>query len=107
MTAVASELQAGVANTFQPSAVKFRYIFNPRDITDVFGGLCRSEPHFYSDKVMKHFSGNVSNLKPTESKVSSMMLSSFNPDEDNELIIFPSFCTNTGDNSLPHLPVKD
>ena len=42
-------LQAGVAGTFLPSAVKFHYLFNLRDISNVFGGLLRSTASMYSD----------------------------------------------------------
>jgi dynein heavy chain len=45
----AGELQVSVANTFLPSAVKFHYIFNLRDISNVFGGMLRSESRFCSE----------------------------------------------------------
>ena len=128
LTAAASELQAGVANTFLPSAVKFHYIFNLRDIANVFGGLCRSEPRFYSDKftLVKLYlheaervyrdrlisDSDFRRFDDMHSEISKKHFSALEgyedwvADEEGEPNIFTSFCTNTGDDSMPYLPVK-
>ena len=42
------ELQKSVADNFLPTAIKFHYIFNLRDIGNIFEGLLRSEPAHFS-----------------------------------------------------------
>jgi dynein heavy chain len=125
LTAAASELQSSVANTFLPSAVKFHYIFNLRDIANVFGGLCRSEPRFYSDKftlvqLYLHEAERVyrdrlisdadfrrfDDMHLEISKKHFSVLEGYEETLELRPNIFTSFCTNTGDDTAPWLPVK-
>jgi dynein heavy chain len=45
------DLQKMVADNFMPTAIKFHYIFNLRDIGNVFEGLLRSEPAHYTNSM--------------------------------------------------------
>ena len=44
----AAQLHNAVASTFLPSAIKFMYNWNMRDISNVFKGFCRAHDKFYS-----------------------------------------------------------
>jgi dynein heavy chain len=46
------EIQNIVANTFYPTAVKFHYIFNLRDVGNIFEGLLRSEAAYYPNNLL-------------------------------------------------------
>ena len=48
ITHASMEIQQAVANTFYPSAIKFHYIFNLRDVGNVFEGLLRSKADNYT-----------------------------------------------------------
>ena len=43
------ELHRLVANSFLPSATKFQYLFNLRELSNVTQGLCRMLPEYYTD----------------------------------------------------------
>uniref|UniRef100_A0A7S0GLB7 Dynein heavy chain n=1 Tax=Micromonas pusilla TaxID=38833 RepID=A0A7S0GLB7_MICPS len=45
------ELHGSVANTFLPSAVKFHYQWNLRELSNVTQGICRALPEFYANPV--------------------------------------------------------
>ena len=45
------ELHGAVANTFLPSAVKFHYQWNLRELSNVTQGVCRALPEFYTNPV--------------------------------------------------------
>ena len=42
------ELHKQVMNTFLPSAVKFHYQFNLRELSSVIQGMCRMTPEYFS-----------------------------------------------------------
>ena len=46
------EIQNLVANTFFPTAVKFHYVFNLREVGTIFEGLLRSEPAYYANNLL-------------------------------------------------------
>jgi dynein heavy chain len=47
LTKATMDLQSQVANTFFPTAIKFHYIFNLRDVGNIFEGLLRSKAEHY------------------------------------------------------------
>ena len=49
LTDASIELHALVANTFLPSAVKFHYQWNLRELSNVTQGLCRALPEFFTN----------------------------------------------------------
>ena len=124
--AAAGELQAAVADTFLPSAVKFHYIFNLRDISNVFGGLLRSEARFCSTpnvlvELMLHEQSRVyrdrfiteQDEKRYDGMLEAIFKKHFGAIEGCEEcftkspLIFTDFCSNTGGDDKPYLAVKD
>ena len=130
VTAAASELQTNVANQFLPSAVKFHYIFNLRDITNVFNGMLRSDSRYLIEptvmlKLFMHEAERVYKDRLTTDKdlrrfdemqleiVKKHFSNAFESSKiledlmEEPLNIFTSFHTNTGDDNTPYNPVRD
>ena len=124
--AAAGELQATVADTFLPSAVKFHYIFNLRDISNVFGGLLRSESRFCSQpnvlvELMLHEQNRVyrdrliqeQDIRRFDAMIEEICKKHFGSIEgcenvfEKDPLIFTDFCANTGGDDKPYLAVKD
>jgi dynein heavy chain len=125
VTAAAGELQSMVANTFLPSAVKFHYIFNLRDISNVFGGLLRCEARFCSgsnvlvemflheaNRVYRDRMVSETDLRRFDDMLTEISKRHFGTIEGCEDVlektplIFTDFCANTGDDNKPYLGVK-
>ncbi|GBG87683.1 hypothetical protein CBR_g45837 [Chara braunii] len=51
VAAATVEIYEQVANTFLPTAIKFHYQFNLRDMANITQGVCRSMPEFYTTPV--------------------------------------------------------
>jgi dynein heavy chain len=52
MAKVSIELLQHVAQAFLPTAIKFHYQFNLRDLSNIFQGLCLSRGEFYTKPIM-------------------------------------------------------
>jgi dynein heavy chain len=52
ITKASVDLTKQVADNFLPSAIKFHYLFNLRDLTNIFQGLCNSRPDLYTAPLM-------------------------------------------------------
>eukprot|EP00898_Chlorokybus_atmophyticus_P007698 jgi/Chlat1/792/Chrsp104S01257 len=51
VAAATIELHAHVGNTFLPTATKFHYVFNLRELSAVAQGVCRAQREFYSNPI--------------------------------------------------------
>ena len=127
-----ADLQSMVANNFLPSAVKFHYLFNLRDISNVFGGMLRSHSSYISSPIVlvqlfMHEAFRVykdrlitdADMRRFDEMFMDCAKKHFSGVEDFAKIIepmiedplahpniFTSFCTATADDSAPYLPIK-
>ena len=121
----AIELHKAVSEKFLPSAVKFTYNFNVRDMASVFQGVCLSRPDYYMQpikmiRLWMHESGHVFSdrlTEPSENKRFNEMLvevckKNFEDFDQDELqarpLTFTSFASSIigDDGRAPYLPVK-
>ena len=120
----AVDLHRMVTDVFVPTAIKFHYIFNLRELSSVFEGLCRSREMFYSTNlsVVRLFIHEAERVYQdrmiTEADrtryweiVSDIVKKNFDNLSKDQVearpLIFTSFTTQSSDDSRPYMPATD
>jgi len=120
----AVDLHRTVCDVFVPTAIKFHYIFNLRELSAVFEGICRSREQFYPStllvvRLFLHEAERVyQDRMITEADrtryweiVSDIVKKNFEglPKDQVEArpLIFTSFTTQTSDDSRPYMPAPE
>ena len=126
VSTAAVALQTGVFGTFLPSAVKFHYLFNLRDISSVFGGLLRSQANYLSEplkliQLYTHEANRVyrdrlitnADMDRFDSMLNDINKKYFSTVDgfatlaEIEPNIFTTFCSGIEAEVRPYLPVRD
>ena len=117
------ELHKNVLNNFLPSAVKFHYQFNLRELSNVIQGMCRTLPEFFSSttKLVRLWIHECERVfldrlitESDMSKFSEMrvqLTKKYFEDQDSATveekpIIFTSFMTTTGDDEPAYATIQ-
>ena len=120
----AVDLHRTVCDVFVPTAIKFHYILNLRELSAVFEGLCRSREQFYSNtlSVVRLFLHEAERVYQdrmiTDADrtrywdiVADIVKKNFDnlPKDQVEAqpLIFTSFTTQTSDDSRPYMPAPE